>query len=113
MITLLVSGMLRPVEMTRSSCSSRKTMSMGRPPSWLRILPAEPARDRCRHHRADVTAELGDLLDQARAQVGMLECGHEEDSIDFGRQLAIGVRHLQFRLEVAHRAQAADDETGP
>ena len=42
----------------------------------------------------------------------MLERGHEEDRVDLGRQLAIGVRHLQLGLEIADRAQATDDEAG-
>ena len=65
-----------------------------------------------RHHLGDIAAEGGDLLDQARAQVGVLERGHEEDGVDLRRELAVGVRHLELGLEVAHGAQAADDEAG-
>ena len=43
----------------------------------------------------------------------MLERRHEEDGVDIGRELAVGVGHLELRFEVAHSAQSADDEAGP
>src|SRR3990172_7775731 len=123
MITLLVSGMLRPLLISRSSCSMRKMMSIGVSPKCaparergasrrgrLYGLALQPAGDGGGHEAAHVAAERGDLLDQARAEIGVLERGHEEDRVHARRQLAVGVGHLQLGLEVAHRAQPAHDE---
>ena len=60
----------------------------------------------------DVAAELRHLLGQRRADVAVLERGHQEGGVDLGRELAVRERHLQLGLEVADRAQPAHDEAG-
>ena len=78
--------------------------------------PARAARRRvargARDHRRDVAAEGRDLLDQARADIAVLDRGHEEDRVDVRRQDAVVVGELHLGLEVADRAQAADDRAG-
>ena len=102
--TLVVSGSFLPLAMSDSRRSTRKMMSIG-VPSWARSV-RDPARDRHRvwhagrgvsglgsasregrggrrrDHRGHVAAERGDLLDQARADVAVLDRGHEEDRVD-------------------------------
>ena len=134
--TLFVSGSRLPFAMSDSSRSSRKMMSIGRPSDGdacasdgavrsrglshprsgrgsRRGGPGRERRQRGRRdHRRDVAAELGDLLDQARAHVALLERGHEEDRVDVGREHAVVVGELDLGLEVGDRAQAADDRAG-
>ena len=62
--------------------------------------------------RRHVAAERGDLLDQARAHEPVLDRRHEEHQIDLGREHPVVVRELHLRVEVADRAQAADDRAG-
>ena len=62
-----------------------------------------------RDHRRHVAAEARDLLDQARADVAVLDRGHEEDRVDLGGEDAVVVGELHLGLEVADGAQAADD----
>ena len=57
-----------------------------------------------RDHARDIATERGDLLDQARAHVAVLERGHEEDAVDPWRELAVVVGELHLDLEVADRA---------
>ena len=61
------------------------------------------------HHRRHVATEAGDLLDQARADVAVGDRGHEEDRVDVRREDPVVVGQLHLGLEVADRAQAADD----
>src|ERR1035437_476248 len=68
------------------------------------------ANNGLRNHLADIAAKRGNLLDQTRTQVAVLERGHEEDRVDFGGQLPVRVGHLQLRLEVGYGAQATHDE---
>src|SRR3954447_2501690 len=67
---------------------------------------------RRRNHRRHVAAELRDLLDEARADVRVLQRGHEEHGVDVRRQLLVVVRQLELRVEVADRSQPAHEERG-
>ena len=77
--------------------------------SALRSASSRAVRGGGRDHRRDVAAEPGDLLDQARADVAVLDRGHEEDRVDVGRQDPVVVGQLHLDLEVADGPQAADD----
>ncbi len=101
LLALARPGGARPAIIARST-----RPRLGRP------LSASRARRRpaAGPSRSTSPPNSGDLLDQARAEVGVLERGHEEDRVDLGRQLAVVVGQLQLGLEVAIGAQAADDE---
>ena len=72
-----------------------------------RAARRRPAR---RQHRRHVAPEQGDLLDQAGADVAVLEAGHEEHGVHVRRELVVVVGELQLGLEVRDRTQAADQE---
>ena len=102
--TFVVSGSFLPFAMRDSRRSTRKMMSIGVPSrlavsvsgraGWLQVWHARVGRQRRssaaasgsagrrRDHRRDVAAEARDLLDQARADVAVLDRGHEEDGVD-------------------------------
>jgi hypothetical protein len=54
--------------------------------------PPERLLRRGRHHRRDVSAERGDLLDETRADVTVRGRRHEEDRVDLGREHPVVVR---------------------
>src|SRR5215475_6203693 len=61
------------------------------------------------HQPAHVAPVLGDLLDQAGGQEAVQRVRGHEQSLDAG-QPVVHLRHLQFVVEVADRAQALDDD---
>lgn len=69
----------------------------------------EGIRDDERDEMGDVTAETRDLFYQARRDVAVFLFGHEEKSLQPRFEAAIHERHLELKLEVAHRAEPADD----
>src|SRR5579884_110268 len=46
------------------------------------LFPLQPLHDDRGNERLDVAAELEDALDQARADVGVLLCGHHEQRLE-------------------------------
>ena len=60
-----------------------------------------------RHQTVDLSAEREDLFDQPRADEGVLFRGHHENRFDVPVQPLIHERHLEFELEVGHRAKSA------
>src|SRR5438105_9400024 len=57
----------------------------------------------------DVAAEARDFTNETRAEIREIKRGHEKDSLDLGREIAIHQRHLEFVLEIRYRPQAAHD----
>jgi len=78
--------------------------------------PGHARFERLEHRRRDeapdVAAEAEDFFDQARGDEGVLDGGEHEDGLDFGAELAVHERHLQFVFVVGDGADAADDDFG-
>ena len=68
----------------------------------------QPLADESRAQTGDVTAEGGDLLDQAGGEERPLRGGRHEDRLDLGER-GVHLRHLQLVVEVADRAEALHD----
>src|SRR3954454_7228245 len=79
----------------------------------LRELLANGGANRRRHHLSDVITQPGDLSDSARANVKELLVRHKVDGLEFRRHFAVHEGHIEFGLEVAYRADAADDRDRP
>jgi hypothetical protein len=62
------------------------------------------------HQGGHVSAVPGHLAHQARADVGKPLRRHEKDGFQRAVELAVHQRHLELVLEVAHRAEAANQE---
>src|SRR5258708_30018378 len=77
------------------------------------LLLAEAIFDNGRYERRHGAAERDDLLDEARADVGVGFGGHHEDRFDLGIEVPVHQRHLHFVFEVGNHAAAADDHAGP
>ena len=132
--TFVVSGSFLPLAMSDSRRSTRKMMSIGVPSrlaagavarGWPQVWHADvrvsalasASREGRPRRPAGTIVETsppnaGDLLDQARADVAVLDRGHEEDGVDVGREDPVVVGELHLGLEVADGPQAADDRAG-
>src|SRR5450755_3572039 len=126
--TLLVRGSFLPLAIRFSRRVTRKMMSIGPALPGLATAGGWTAASaglshplnrhaqgdlgRPGHHRPDIAPEAGNLPNQGRADVAMLDRGHEEDRVDLGRQDPVVVGQLHLRLEVGDGPQAADDEAG-
>ena len=55
---------------------------------------------------ADIAAEIGYLLNHARAEIHILRGSGEEDGLSAGVELFIGESHLELILEVADGAES-------
>src|SRR6185503_16476936 len=112
----------RTASSVRGSLDSGETIARGwsaarsRTPARKSTLPrragAERFGHRRMHERADVAAVARNLADQARADVRGVERRHHEDGLEPGREMPVHERHLVLVLEVAHRAQPADQDAG-
>jgi len=65
-----------------------------------------------RDEGADVAAQMGHFLDNARAEKGISVFGHHKNRFDTFIQLTIHQSHLEFKFKVGDGAQAADDSLG-
>ena len=59
-----------------------------------------------------VAAVARDLFHERGAGVAILLVRHDEDRLDLGLQVAVHQRHVELKLEVGERSQAADERVG-
>jgi hypothetical protein len=81
----------------------------GQAPSEFRV---KLGLDRRRHEFRHVPAQPGDFLHQLGRNRLVPGLGHQEDRLDRAVERAVHAHHLEFILEIRHRAQAADDQRG-
>ena len=67
------------------------------------------SRRQRRDKRGDIAAQHGNFLDQARGDELVRLAGHQEHRLDIRRHAVVHAGHLEFIVEIRHRAQPAHD----
>src|SRR5947209_6131319 len=116
-MTLLVSAIRLPELITASRRSTSMRMSMVSPP-WTgccrtggETLP-QPARDRLRHHGADVPGVFGYLFDDAGAEKHVVGAGEKADGLESRKHFSVGRRLLKLEFEVGYPTQPSHHDGG-
>ena len=102
----------RPPE-GRPSRTERRPGGPRAPFACQAYLALQRLDHRRRHEFRHIAAQPGDFLDQFRGNRLPPRIGHQEHRLDAGIQRAVHADHLEFILEIRHRAQAADDDRRP